>query len=127
MRRLPLIGAGIVAALVVAAGWLVAASYTALYLGRVPPNTLAQPWLAWRTYVASNPDRWTKTILLVAALLPTGTVILLVACCWQVTQRVWFHPTRQREMKAIPLYGNSHWARPGDMQSSGITRSKSAF
>jgi len=30
-------------------------------------------------------------------------------------------------MKTTPLYGNSHWARRGDMQTGSIKSSKSLF
>lgn len=128
MRRNLTIGAaGVLAAVAVAAGWMVAASYIALRLGHIAPGALAQPWLAWWTYAASNPDRWTKAILIVAAIPPTGAIALLAAIGWKVADRVWFQPNRQHEMKATPLYGNSHWARRGDMQTGGINSSRSLF
>lgn len=128
MRRNLTIGAaGVLALTAVVAGWMVASSYIALRLGHIPTEALPQPWLAWWTYAASKPDRWTKAILMIAAMPPTAAIALLAAIGWKIADRIWFAPSRQQEMKATPLYGNSHWARPGDMQRSSISRSKSAF
>jgi hypothetical protein len=115
------------AAVTVTAGWMIASSYIALRLGRIPPDALAQPWLAWWTYATSNPNRWTKVILFIAAIPPTGVIALLAAIGWKIADRIWFEPSRKQEMKATPLYGNSHWAKAGDMQRGSIRRSKSAF
>lgn len=128
MKRNLSIGAtAILAAVAVAAGWMVASSYIALRLGHIAPDALAQPWLAWWTYAASNPDRWTKAILIMAAIPPTGVIALLAAIGWKVVARVWFQPDHQQKMKATPLYGNSHWARRGDMHTGSIKSSKSLF
>ena len=123
-----MIGAACALAVVaVAVGWMITSSYIALRLGRIPPDALAQPWLAWWTYATSNPSRWTKVILIIAAIPPTGVIALLAAIGWKVADRIWFEPSRQQEMKTTPLYGNSHWAKPGEMQRSSINHSKSAF
>ena len=128
MRRNLAIGAaGVFAVVAAAAGWIVASSYIALRLGHIPIEALPQPWLAWWTYVASNPDRWTKAILIMAAIPPTGVIVLLAALGWKIAERVRFQPNRQQEMKTTPLYGNSHWARRGDMQTGSIKSSKSLF
>jgi hypothetical protein len=119
--------ASALAAVTVAAGWMIASSYIALRLGHIPPDALAQPWLAWWTYATGNPNRWTKVILIIAAILPTGVIALLAVIGWKITDRIWFEPSRQQEMRATPLYGNSHWAKAGDMQRGSIRRSKSAF
>jgi hypothetical protein len=123
-----MIGAACALAVVaVAVGWMITSSYIALRLGRIPPDALAQPWLAWWTYATSNPSRWTKVILIIAAIPPTGVIALLAAIGWKIADRIWFEPSRQQEMKATPLYGNSHWAKAGDMQRGSIRRNKSAF
>src|SRR5262249_4292902 len=100
MRRNLTIGAGgVLVSIAVAAGWMVASSHIALRLGHIPTGALPQPWLAWWTYAASHPDRWTKAILMMAAIPPTGVIILLAAIAWKIADRVWFQPTRQREMR----------------------------
>jgi hypothetical protein len=106
---------------------MVASSYIALHLGHIAPNALDHPWLAWWTYATSHPNGWTKIILSIAAVPPTGAVAVLAAIGWKITDRIWFEPSRQQEMKATPLYGNSHWAKPVEMQRSSINHSKSAF
>ena len=128
MRRNVTLGiAGVLAAAAVAAGWMVASSYIALRLGHIPATSIPQPWLAWWTYAASNPDRWTKAILIMAAIPPSGAIALLAAIAWKIADRVWFQPDRQPEMKATPLYGNSHWARRTDRQAGNVTSSQRLF
>ena len=64
VKRGIMIGIACVLAVVAtAAGWMVASSYIALRLGHIPPDALAQPWLAWWTYATSHPNGWTKVIL----------------------------------------------------------------
>jgi hypothetical protein len=126
-QRIMISVACVLAVLATAAGWMAASSYIALRLGHIAPDALAQPWLAWWTYATSNPNGWTKIILSIAAIPPTGAIVVLAAIGWKITDRIWFEPSRQQEMKATPLYGNSHWAKPGEMQRSSINHSKSAF
>jgi len=122
-RNLVIAAAGGLAAV----GWLVASSYIALQLGHIPTEALPRPWLAWWTYAANHPDRWTKIILITAAIPPTGVVALLIALGWKIADRLWFKPSRQQELKATPLYGNSDWAGRRDMHAGSIKSSKSAF
>ena len=86
------------AAVTVTAGWMIASSYIALRLGRIPPDALAQPWLAWWTYATSNPSRWTKVILFIAAIPPTGVIALLGGD--------WVEDRRPHLVRAVPPTGN---------------------
>jgi hypothetical protein len=111
-----------IGAVVAACVWLIAASYLFVFMGGLQ-GRLERPSTAWLLYAASSPTPGVWTLLGLSAAVPLVLAALLVT----IIIRHRFKPTRQREVAAKPLYGDSHWAKASDMQAGGIKRSKSAF
>lgn len=107
-------------AVAVPVGVLAGSSYLALYVGHVPPEALARPWMAWWTYATNGPDLMTKAILTGSAIPPVLFGVIWLAICAKVISLVWFKPSRVQEVKNLPLYGNQHVATEKEMESSGM-------